>query len=150
MIPLIKPGSAVQTNETTSGEQTWRVRFASPIVGAHRYRTICSDERNLDLHAQEGVLEVRPYEGNNPLLTHGPLRVSDDRRRLEHQDGAPFFWLGDTWWMGLCRRLRWPGDFRTLTADRVAKGFSIIQIVAGLYPDMPAFDERGGSEAVFP
>ncbi|HIE52506.1 MAG TPA: DUF4038 domain-containing protein [Armatimonadetes bacterium] len=133
-----------------AGEQTWRVRYASPKVGTHRYRTVCSDESNFDLHGQEGVLEVVPYEGNNPLLRHGPLRVSATRRYLEHRDGTPFFWLGDTWWMGLCRRLGWPGDFQRLVADRVQKGFTVIQIVAGLYPDMPAFDQRGANEAGFP
>jgi hypothetical protein len=50
----------------------------------------------------------------------------------------------------LCKRLGWPGDFQRLAADRVAKGFSVVQIVAGLYPDMPAFDERGANEAGFP
>jgi hypothetical protein len=52
--------------------------------------------------------------------------------------------------MGLCRRLSWPADFRTLTADRVRKGFTVVQIVAGLYPDMPAFDPRGANEAGYP
>lgn len=133
-----------------AGEQTWRVRYASPKVGTHRYRSVCSDNSNADLHGQEGVLEVTPYEGNNPLLRHGPLRVNASRRYLEHLDRTPFFWLGDTWWMGLCKRLRFPGDFKLLTADRVEKEFTVIQIVAGLYPDMPAFDERGANEAGFP
>jgi hypothetical protein len=52
--------------------------------------------------------------------------------------------------MGLCRRLTWPQGFRALTADRVKKGFTVVQIVAGLYPDMPAFDPRGANEAGFP
>jgi hypothetical protein len=93
---------------------------------------------------------VAAYEGDNPLFIHGPIEVSDDKRHFQHLDGTPFFWLGDTWWMGLCKRLAWPGDFETLTADRVTKGFSVVQIVAGLYPDMPAFDERGANEAGFP
>jgi len=133
-----------------SGGQTWRVRYASSKVGTHSYRAICSDTGNSELHGQEGTVEVAPYQGNNPLIKHGPLHVASDRRHLEHSDGTPFFWLGDTWWMGLCKRLRWPGDFRILAADRVAKGFTVIQIVAGLYPDMPAFDERGANEAGFP
>ena len=133
-----------------AGEGNWRVRYASPLVGRHTYRTICSDPENSGLHGQEGQLEVTPYEGANDLLRHGPLRVSADGRHLEHVDGTPFFWLGDTWWMGFCRRLNWPGDFQTLATDRVAKGFSLIQIVAGLYPDMPPFDERGANEAGFP
>ena len=52
--------------------------------------------------------------------------------------------------MGLCQRLHWPAEFQQLAADRKAKGFNAIQIVAGLYPDMPAFDPRGANEAGFP
>ncbi len=133
-----------------AGERTWRVRYAPPQVGTYRYRTTCSDHSNPDLHGREGTLEVAPYTGSNPLLRHGRLRVSADRRHLEHADGTPFLWLGDTWWMGFTRRLEWPGGFQELVADRVAKGFSVIQIVAGLYPDMEPFDERGANEAGFP
>lgn len=133
-----------------AGEQTWTVRYSSPKVGLHSYRTVCSDASDADLHGREGTIKVVPYKGKNPLLRHGPIRVAADRRHFEHVDGTPFFWLGDTWWMGLCKRLRWPDDFQTLTADRVSKGFSVIQIVAGLYPDMPPFDERGANEAGFP
>jgi len=133
-----------------AGEQTWSVRYASPKIGTHLWRSFCSDSSNQDLHGREGVLEVKPYEGNNSLLHHGPLQMAEGRRYLEHLDGTPFFWLGDTWWMGLCKRLSWPGDFQTLTADRVQKGFSVIQIVAGPYPDMDSFDERGKNEAGFP
>lgn len=133
-----------------AGDQSWKVRYASSKVGRHRYRTISSDTTNSDLHAQEGVLEIAPYEGSNPLLKHGPLKISANKRYLEHIDGTPFFWLADTWWMGLCQRLSWPGDFQQLAADRKSKGFSVIQIVAGLYPDMPSFDQRGANEAGFP
>ncbi len=59
-------------------------------------------------------------------------------------------WLGDTWWLGLAGRLPWPEGFKTLTTDRLAKGFSVIQIVAGPYPDMMPFDPRGANEAGFP
>ena len=133
-----------------AGEDLWRVRYASPKTGRHRYRTVCSDNSNRDLDGLEDEFEIIPYEGSNPLLARGPLRVSEGRRHLEHLDGTPFFWLGDTWWMGLCKRLKWPGDYQELIADRVAKGFSVIQIVAGLYPDMDAFDRRGENEAGFP
>ncbi len=133
-----------------AGGSEWRVRFAPPAPGRYRFRTACSDASNADLHGREGVVEAAPYEGDNPLLARGPLRVAADRRHFEHADGTPFFWLGDTWWMGLCKRLTWPDDFQRLAADRVAKGFSVIQVVAGLYPDMPAFDPRGANEAGLP
>jgi len=52
--------------------------------------------------------------------------------------------------MGLTKRLVWPDDVKVLAEDRIKKGFNVVQIVAGLYPDMPAFDERGENEAGFP
>jgi hypothetical protein len=96
------------------------------------------------------TLEVKPYGGSNPHYRHGVLRVSPDGRHFQHSDGTPFFWLGDTWWMGFCKRLSWPDGFQTLTADRVEKGFTMVQIVAGLYPDMEPYDDRGANEAGFP
>jgi Protein of unknown function (DUF4038)/Domain of unknown function (DUF5060) len=133
-----------------AGGQEWRVRYAAVAAGRYTFETVCSDTSNPDLHGRTGVLEVTPYEGANPLLQHGAPRVSENRRHLEHADGTPFFWLGDTWWMGLSKRLRWPSDFEKLAADRVNKGFTVVQIVAGLYPDMPQFDPRGANEAGFP
>jgi len=133
-----------------AGGQEWRVRFCPPKTGSYEATTVCSDESDSSLHGIRCDIEVSAYEGHNPLLIHGPLRVAKSGHSFEHQDGTPFFWLGDTWWMGLCNRLSWPEDFQLLTADRVAKGFTVIQIVAGLYPDMPGFDPRGANEAGFP
>ena len=30
---------------------------------------------------------------------HGRLQVSDNQRFLQHADGTPFFWLGETAWL---------------------------------------------------
>ena len=32
------------------GEQTWRVRYASPKVGTHHWRSVCSDVSDSGLH----------------------------------------------------------------------------------------------------
>jgi len=133
-----------------SGGDNWRVRYASPLVGKHKYRTVCSETSDSGLHGKRGEFKVLPYGERNPLFQHGQLEIAPDRRHFQHRDGIPFFWLADTWWMGLCKRLSWPSDFQILTADRVSKGFTVVQIVAGLYPDMPPFDERGANEAGFP
>ncbi len=133
-----------------AGGQVWRIRFAPAETGRYTFRTICADAANSDLHGRRGTLEVTSYSGGNPLFRHGFVRVSDDKRHFQHADGTPFFWLGDTWWMGFTSRLTWPDGFQTLTADRVKKGFTVVQIVAGLYPDMPPFDPRGADEGGFP
>lgn len=133
-----------------SGGGNWRARFAPPEPGRYTLRSTCSDTSDSGLHGVEGELEAGIYQGDNALLQHGPLSVHDSRRYLVHADGTPFLWLGDTWWMGLCKRLKWPEGFETLLADRVRKGFSVIQIIAGLYPDMPWRDERGANEFGYP
>lgn len=132
------------------GSDIWRVRYASNVVGKHTYRTECSDTSDGGLHGMSGSVTVARYRGKNPLFVHGPLKVTADKRHLEQSDGTPFFWLADTWWMGLAKRLHWPSEFKALTADRVKKGFSVVQIVAGLYPDMFPFDPRGANEAGYP
>ncbi|MCX6376828.1 MAG: DUF5060 domain-containing protein, partial [Armatimonadetes bacterium] len=123
-----------------AGGTAFRVRFAAPTPGRYTYRTVCSNAGDSGLHDQTGELEIAPYTGDNYLYRHGPLRVSQSRRTLEHADGTPFFWMGDTWWMGLTKRLDWPSGFEMLAADRVAKGFNLIQIVAGPLPDFDAED----------
>lgn len=134
-----------------AGGQTWRVRYAPPAPGDYSFHSVCSDASNPDLQGVRGTLQVRPSsEGGNAPYQHGPVHVAPDKRHFEHADGTPFFWLGDTQWMGLCDRIQWPDEFQALTADRVRKGFTVVQIVAGLYPDMPAFDPRGENEAGFP
>ena len=133
-----------------AGGSTWRVRYAPPAPGTYHIRSACSDTQNKDLHDRVSELNVLPYTGTNSHYKHGALKVADDKSHFQYADGTPFFWLGDTWWMGLCKRLSWPDGFETLTADRVQKGFTIVQIVAGLYPDMEPFDPRGANEAGFP
>jgi hypothetical protein len=133
-----------------AGGNQWKVRYSSRERGSHHWKSDCNDAADSGLHHVEGSLEITPFTGTNPLFRHGPLEVASDKRHLQHADGTPFFWLGDTWWMGLCSRLAWPDDFQKLAADRKEKGFTVIQIVAGLYPDMHPFDPRGANEAGYP
>jgi uncharacterized protein DUF4038/uncharacterized protein DUF5060 len=116
-----------------AGAHKWTVRFAPPSPGEYTFRWECTDARNEALHGRAGRVELAPYGGQNVLLQRGALRVSASGRYFEHLDGTPFYWLGDTWWTGLSERLS-VEDFKTLTADRKLKGFTLVQIVAGLVP----------------
>lgn len=143
-------GRSLRVPAFWDGGNTWKARYASPTLGQHKYQTACSDTSDAGLNGVAGTVSISPYTGKNPLFIHGPARIAADKRHFEYADGKPFFWLGDTWWMGLAKRLRWPEDFQTLTADRRQKGFTVVQIVAGLYPDQPPFDPRGANDAGFP
>lgn len=129
-------GRSWQVPAFWSGDDLFRVRFAPPVPGRYSWKLVGSDD-----NAVSGVFEAMAYEGANALYRHGRLRVGPARRTLEHSDGTPFLWLGDTWWMGLSPRLPWPDGFRELTADRVEKGFNLVQIVVGPLPDFPVTPE---------
>lgn len=130
-----------------AGDGTWKFRYSSRVLGHHIYEIEADDPH---LNGLAGEIEIVSYEGDNPLYRHGAIGRRGDDLYLTHADGTPFFWMGDTWWMGLTTRLSWPDGFQKLTADRVRKGFNVVQVVAGLYPDMRPFDARGKNEAGFP
>ncbi len=132
------------------GGTTWKARYSSLNTGRHWFKTVCNDVTDSGLNGVQGEVEIEPYHGKNPLFIHGPVRIARDKRHLSYADGKPFFWLADTWWMGLASRLQWPGEFKTLTADRAKKGFTVVQLVAGLYPDSMPVDPRGINEAGHP
>ena len=56
------------------------------------------------------------------------LKVSENHHFLVHQDGAPFFYLGDTAWELFHRLNREEAD--RYLANRAQKGFTVIQAVA--------------------
>lgn len=131
-----------------AGDRKWTVRFAPPFQGEYSYRIECADKANTSLNGKEKTLSVTAYKGDNPLRKHGFPKVGPNKTSFIHADGTPFFWLGDTWWKGLCKRLPWEG-FRELTADRREKGFTVVQIVCGTYPDepglmKPSWENEGG------
>ena len=142
-------GSEIRVPAYWAGDDRWVIRVAAAQPGRRTWRTECSDAANAGLHGRTGALEVTKARGTNPLYRHGPVRVAADQRHLAHADGTPFFWLGDTWWKGLCGRLPFKG-FVELTADRREKGFTVVQIVAGPLPDEPPFDLRWGNEGGLP
>jgi hypothetical protein len=132
-----------------AGDQMWTVRFAPPAPGEYQYRVECTDSANPELNGQARTLSVEAYKGDHPFFKHGPPVVGPGGRHFEHADGTPFFWLGDTWWKCLCQRMTWEG-FQALTTDRKAKGFTVVQIVCGPYPDEGFLEPRLANEGGLP
>ena len=72
--------------------------------------------------------QENPWQGPSIDLKHGKLKISDNKRFLVHEDGTPFFYLGDTGWE-LFHRLNKEESEKYLE-NRRAKGFTVIQAVA--------------------
>jgi Protein of unknown function (DUF4038) len=108
----------------------WRVRYAASEFGEHRYRAEGAPDAG-------GVVTVEA-PSDPGLPADGGLRVARDGRHLETVAGRPFLWLADTWWDALTNRVT-VAELADLAALRAEQGFSVIQLVAGLYPEMEPF-----------
>ena len=63
-----------------------------------------------------------------PWELHGPLKASPDGRFLQHADGTPLFWLGDTAWalhQNLSRE-----DVQRYLDDAAAARFNVVQLMS--------------------
>jgi hypothetical protein len=133
-----------------AGGQEWRVRFTPEKKGNYTFITECADLSDKGLHGIQGTIKVAAAgNSDNVFIKHGAVRMAAGGKGFEHQDKTPFFWFADTWWMLMTGRVSWPDGFRTLTADRVKKGFTVVQTVLGFQPDTRPFDGQdanaGGS-----
>jgi hypothetical protein len=69
-----------------------------------------------------------PRSGPSVDFRHGDLKVSANKRFIVHEDGTPFFYLGDTAWQ-LFHRLNREEAVQYLE-NRMQKAFTVIQAVA--------------------
>lgn len=127
-VEFVSPGGDKRTVLAFwDGGKNWKVRFSPDEIGKWTYRTRSSRKEDPGLHNQSGEFTCIPYTGKNPLHRHGALRVSEDRRHLEHADGTPFFWLSDTAWNGAMKADA--KSWEVYLRDRVDKGFTAVQFV---------------------
>ena len=70
---------------------------------------------------------------------HGRLRASDNGLYLQHADGTPFFWLGDTGWL-LPQRLD-RDEAQHYLEQTAADGYNVVQIQ--VLNGVPSFNRYG-------
>lgn len=136
---LVSPsGASNKVYGFWDGEKTWRVRYSPNELGPWRYETVCSDFSNRGLHGQRGTFLCTASRGHTRFEQHGPIFVSRDHHYLAHEDGTPFFWLGDTAWNGplLSTWAEWDNYIRQRTRQK----FNAIQWVATQWRASPDGD----------
>jgi hypothetical protein len=72
---------------------------------------------------------------------NGRLVVSENGRFLQHENGKPFFWQGDTAWLLFSKLTR--SEAQTYLDNRHAKGFNVIQVV--VLHELPQLNVYGDS-----
>lgn len=115
------------------GDGTWILRFAPTQTGTWSFTTYSTDSENNDFICS-GTVECVPYTGELSMYRHGFLRVSEDKDYLEHADGTPFFWLGDTHWTFVTEERfnesncpKYESQFKACVDKRVAQKFTVYQ-----------------------
>lgn len=109
------------------GGQSWIARFKLPLPGEWRYRV---EAPGFVQHGTTGSYLCSPAaKDSRPDLS--PIRVNRQGPRkgryFLRASGAPFLWIGDTWWNWTKEKIRF-SSFQTLVDDRAAKGFNVGQL----------------------
>lgn len=115
------------------GDGTWILRFAPTQTGIWNFSTYSTDSNNVDFVCN-GTVECAPYAGDLDMYRHGFLQVSEDKDYLEHADGTPFFWLGDTHWTFVTEERfnesncpKYDSQFKACVDKRVTQKFTVYQ-----------------------
>ncbi|NRB48074.1 MAG: DUF4038 domain-containing protein [Saprospiraceae bacterium] len=117
------------------GGAVWKIRFASPdSTSQWTWKTISRPVIE-GLHEESGTIQAEAYRGENQLLQHGLLRMSEGKRNVVHQDGSSFLVVGDTPWAIPFRATI--DQVKTYAADRQQKGFNAALLMT-VQPDMRA------------
>lgn len=103
------------------GGALWKIRNFFSLPGQWQWNTTSIDAGL----RQSGFVTVaaKSAAGANQFFTRGPLRVNG--AHLEHADGTPFFWLGDTAWAGPMRST--VDEWTEYLAARKQHGFTVVQ-----------------------
>jgi len=93
--------------------------------------------------------------GSQPPWANGRLVVSENGRFLRHENGRPFFWLGDTAWLLFQKLDR--NEVETYLENRRNKAFNVIQAVMfqknpkiNVYGDMPFVNDNPAEPQITP
>lgn len=90
-------------------------------------KTIFSQLIIILISVNQIISQDKLWQGPSDDFKHGRLKISENKRFLIHEDGTPFFYLGDTGWE-LLHRLNKEESEKYLE-NRRSKGFTVIQTV---------------------
>jgi hypothetical protein len=117
------------------GDQNWKIRFAPPDTGSVWHYATFASVNDKGLSDKKGSFRSIPYQGDNNLLKHGLLTMSQGKRNVIHADGTSFLVVGDTP-LALPFRAT-AGQVREYAGDRQIKGFNTALLMS-VQPDQYA------------
>jgi hypothetical protein len=134
-------GAVMRRPAFWDGENTWRVRFASPLAtGTWQWQSHAS-QHDAGLVGRHGSITcTATTQPQHRFAAHGFWRMSPAGRNLVHADGTPALLCADTAWA-----LPWRAtldEVRLYAAKRQHQGFNAVLLMT-VQPDM---DARGPAD----
>jgi len=125
-------GRQIKREAYFDGDNIYKISFAPTELGFWSFE-ISADEKS-GLNGVTGEIECMEYTGDLAIYRHGFLKVHPSGKYLIHDDGTPFFWLGDTHWE-FAYKERWDESnhpnmdsmFKGMASKRAAQGFNVYQ-----------------------
>ncbi|HHV11349.1 MAG TPA: DUF4038 domain-containing protein [Clostridiales bacterium] len=125
-------GRRIQREAYWDGGNTFKISFAPTELGLWKFHILAGE--GTGLNGRIGEIECIDYSGDLAIYRHGFLKVHPSGRYFIYDDGAPFFWLGDTHWeFAYNERWDWsnhPGMdsmFKGMADRRAAQGYNVYQ-----------------------
>lgn len=135
-VQVTGPGSTVVLPTFLTADGLRHVRFRTTVPGQYTIAT-------------PGGVALGNVEVDDAAIRTPAPYLGRDGRRLVDESGAPFLWMADTWWYALCDRFE-PKELADLAAQRKTEGYSVVQVVAGLLPEIYAHDPLGDLAGTWP
>lgn len=136
-------GRVIRREAFWDGEDVYKLRFAPTELGSWNYRVT-----GLSTGDAVGAVNCVPYTGELPVYRHGFLKVGPRGKYLCHDDGTPFFWLGDTHWgiihderFNDSNDPRFESQFKSIVDRRAEQHFNVYQ--CNFHASMPGSRWRG-------
>ncbi len=135
-------GKSIAVKGFWDGDSTYRVRFAPTAMGGWIWS---STSNNVGLNNKSGGFTCEGILPEQHVSWHGHVHESQAfPYTFAHDDGTPFFLLGDTQWSFGNSAITWPEEFQAYINARAAQGFNYVHgVVYQTFPTGRSQNEGG-------
>ncbi len=135
-------GKVLSVHGYWDGGKAFRVRFAAPAQGEWQWASVSTDTA---MHGKTGTFTCSGTLPSPHISARGHVRESKTYPyTFAHDDGTPFFLVGDTQWSFSTAAISWPSEFQAYADTRAAQGFNYVHgVFYQTYPEGNEVNEGG-------
>lgn len=135
-------GKSITVQGFWDGDSTYRARFAPSALGEWNW---ISSSTHANLNGKKGSVLCDGILPEQHVARHGHVQeAKTNPYTFTHEDGTPFFLLGDTQWSFSTSAIAWPSEFQSYIDARSEQGFNYVHgVLYQTFPTGRAHNEGG-------